>query len=190
MVYSFNMEKLKTQESLKVGIFLAVPEDARSIREVQYKTWLTTYPNEEAGVTVDDVEDRYKDAFTDENIQKRQKRILDKTENENYFVAKVDGKVVGFCFVTKNEEKNQLSAIYILPEFQGQGLGKRLWDSASAFIDTSKDTFVEVVTYNTQAIEFYKRLGFVDTGRRWSNETFKMKSGALLPEMEMVIEAK
>jgi ribosomal protein S18 acetylase RimI-like enzyme len=113
----------------------------------------------------------------------------EKTENENYFVAKVNGKVVGFCFVTKNEERNQLSAIYILPEFQGKGLGKSLWESASSFIDTSKDTFVDVVTYNTQAIEFYKKLGFVDTGRRWSEEKFKMKSGGVLPEMEMVIRA-
>lgn len=184
------MESLKTKESLKIEISPAAPEDARSIREVQYKTWLATYPNKEAGVTVDDIEDRYKDAFTDENIQKRQKRILDKTENENYFVAKIDGKVVGFCFVTKNEGRNQLSAIYILPEFQGKGIGKSLWNSVSAFIYTSKDTFVEVVTYNSQAIEFYKRLGFVDTGRRWSDEIFKMKSGTLLPEMEMVIKAK
>jgi ribosomal protein S18 acetylase RimI-like enzyme len=115
--------------------------------------------------------------------------MLEKTENENYFVAKVNGKVVGFCFVTKNEERNQLSAIYILPEFQGKGLGKSLWESASSFIDTSKDTFVDVVTYNTQAIEFYKKLGFVDTGRRWSEEKFKMKSGGVLPEMEMVIRA-
>jgi len=184
------MENPKSQELLKVEISLAVPEDARSIREVQYKTWLATYPNEEVGVTVEDIEDRYKDAFTDENIQKRQKRMLDKTENENYFVAKIDGKVVGFCFATKNKERNQLSAIYILPEFQGRGLGKILWDSVSTFIDTSKDTYVEVVAYNIQAIEFYKRLGFIDTGRRWSDEIFKMKSGALLPEMEMVIKAK
>jgi hypothetical protein len=38
-------------------------------------------------------------------------------------------------------------------------------------------------------MEFYKRLGFQDTGKRWEDEKFKMKSGAVLPQLEMAIMA-
>ncbi|MFZ2522424.1 MAG: hypothetical protein WAX44_00605 [Minisyncoccia bacterium] len=30
------------------------------------------------------------------------------------------------------------------------------------------------------------KLGFVDTGRRFNDERFRMRSGAILPEMEMI----
>lgn len=172
-----------------IEIVAAVPDDARSIREVQHKTWLATYPSEEVGITKDDIEDYYKDSFTEENIAKRQKRIAEKTTNENYLVAKVNGAIVGFCFSTKDENRNQLGAIYVLPEFQGKGVGTSLWGETLAFMDSSKDTYVEVADYNHNAITFYKRLGFVDTGRRFTNERFTMKSGAMIPEMEMVIKA-
>lgn len=56
-------------------------------------------------------------------------------------------------------------------------------------VGIGKGITVEVATYNTNAIEFYKRLGFEDTGKRFSNERLKMKSSAVLPEMEMVIKA-
>ncbi len=37
------------------------------------------------------------------------------------------------------------------------------------------------------AIRFYEKLGFVDAGKRWKDEKRKMRSGAPLPEMEMVL---
>jgi ribosomal protein S18 acetylase RimI-like enzyme len=48
---------------------------------------------------------------------------------------------------------------------------------------------VEVATYNANAIRFYEGLGFVDTGKRMSDPKFTMKSGAIIPEMEMRREA-
>jgi hypothetical protein len=48
---------------------------------------------------------------------------------------------------------------------------------------------VEVATYNTNAIKFYERLGFVDTGKRISDPKLMMKSGAIIPVMEMRREA-
>ena len=58
------------------------------------------------------------------------------------------------------------------------------------FFDRDKDITVEVATFNKGAIAFYERLGFIDTGRRFAKERFKMPvSGALIPEMEMAIKA-
>jgi len=161
----------------------AVPEDALGVGEVFYKTWLATYPNEEFGVTVDDIEDRWKDRDKADGS-----RIRNAPDNELLLTAKDGAKVVGACRAVRHEDKNNLQAIYILPEYQGQGLGNKFWEEILKFFDPKKDITVEVATYNTNAIEFYKKLGFQDTGRRFSYEKHRMKSGAILPEMEMVIK--
>lgn len=160
-------------------------EDARGTIEVQYKAWLSTYPNEKLGITVDDIEYRYKDAFSSERLKKREKIITDPEQNEKYIVAKDGDKVVGMCYAVIHEDKNQLQAIYLLPEYQGKGIGTMLWNAILPFFDKAKDIYVEVADYNEKAINFYKKLGFVDTGKRFSDERFRMKSGAILPEMEM-----
>ena len=177
-----NMEKIEIRE--------ATPEDVLGISTVLYKTWLATYPNEEYGVTIEDIEYRYKDAFTDEKIKARQERMRSEAENLRSFVVECNGEIVGTIGVIKSPEQNELTRIYVLPEFQGKGIGKKLWEKAGEFLDFSKDTIVKVVTYNTGAIGFYERLGFVDTGKRFADENFKMQSGAKLPEMEMILKAK
>lgn len=83
--------------------------------------------------------------------------------------------------------ENIIITIYLLPEYFGKGIGTKLWKQAQKVFDPNKDIYVEVVTYNKRAIEFYKKLGFVDTGKRLVDERFKMKSGSIFPEMEMMI---
>lgn len=170
-------------------IMLAAPDDVVGIQEVFYKTWLDTYPNKESGVTVDDIEDQYKDAFTEETIRQRREGLASPKKERTLLVAKEGDIVVGVCRIVRRSDKNQLQAIYVLPEFQGKGIGRLFWEEAKKFFDKEKDIVVEVATYNSNAIEFYKKLGFLDTGRRFHDEKFKMKSGAVIPEMEMEIKA-
>ncbi len=188
--YTFYMESTPSPEEIKITIGSAEPGDAEEIQNVFYKTWLVTYPDNVPGVSADDVHVFYKDKLSVEGIEKYQKRIEEelKLQDQRFFVAKFDKKVIGICLAFRHEERNQLKAIYVLPEFQRMGIGYKLWNETLKFIDGAKDTTVEVVTYNTNAIEFYKRLGFEDTGRRWTDEKFTMKSGATFPEMELVIK--
>ena len=65
-----------------------------------------------------------------------------------------------------------------------------LWASAQKHFDADKDTIVQVVTYNANAIGFYKKLGFQETGKKIMDERFRMKSGAITPETELVIKAE
>jgi ribosomal protein S18 acetylase RimI-like enzyme len=172
-----------------IQIVDADPLDAEGITTVYYKTWLATYPNKEIGITREDIEESYKDSFTEENIQKHKARIANGNENEKRLVAKEGDRVVGVARMIRNENNNQLQTIYVLPEFQGKGIGKMLWAEAKSFCDPAKDIIVQVATYNQNAIEFYKKLGFVDTGKRWSDDKWKMKSGATIPEMELVLKS-
>ncbi len=174
----------------KTEISIATPEDVEGMQEVFYHGWLATYPNAEHGITVDDIEDRYKDRLSPEKLAQRREQAANPLEGQTTLVAKKDDKVVGLCRVSKHPDRNQLYAIYVLPEYHGQGVGTAMWNAAQQYLDASKHTIVEVATYNDKAIEFYKRLGFVDTGKRMSDPKFTMKSGSVIPEMEMRREAE
>lgn len=173
---------------MEIKITPPVVEDAQGIMECVYKSWLDTYPNEEIGITKDDIEDKFKNL--DEKVERQKQRIINTPENEKRIVAKCDGVVVGCANLVLNEHNNQLGMIYILPEYQRRGIGHMLWSELKKYCIPDKSTIVEVATYNIKAIEFYKKLGFVDTGKRFTEEKTRMKSGALIPEMEMEIKAE
>lgn len=175
---------------MNIEIRPATPEDVREIQEVLYRTWLDTYPNQEAGITVDDIQQRFKYRFTLEFLSERSKQIANLPENETLLIAHHEDEVVGVCRAIRNPDHNQLPAIYVLPEYQGKGIGRLLWKAVQKSIDPTKDTIVEVATYNKKTIQFYENLGFKDTGKRWEDENFRMKSGAILPLLEMVMKAR
>ena len=184
---------MNTPENVENGnivISTTVPQDAEGINTVLYKTWLATYPNEELGITREDIEDTYKDAFTEKVIRERQESIANTPPNQKRMVAKQGDIVVGVLVVVRNENNNLLKTIYVLPELQGKGIGTMLWNEEKSFCDLRKDTIVHVASYNHKTIEFYKKLGFIDTGKRFTDERWKMRSGATIPEMEMVIKGK
>lgn len=165
--------------------------DVKDIQQVFYETWLATYPNDEAGITIDDIEERFKNRFSDSALQKRIDDMMSETGEKLFLVAKDDVKVVGVCKLVKTELYNDLMAIYVLPRCQRMGVGLMFWEKAKEFFGTEKDIIVQVATYNNKAINFYKKLGFVDTGKRFTQEFLKMPvSGSYIPEMELIIKAK
>ncbi|MEX0931605.1 MAG: GNAT family N-acetyltransferase [Candidatus Paceibacterota bacterium] len=175
--------------NFKLTITPITPDDVVGAQNVFYCSWLATYPNAEHGISVDDIEDMFKDRLSEEKIRIWREKIAHPPEGQTTLVAKKDGNLVGVCRVAKHPDHNQLYAIYVLPEHHGQGIGTGMWNAVQQYLDSTKHTVVEVATYNTNAIKFYKGLGFVDTGKRMSNPKFTMKSGSIIPEMEMRREA-
>ncbi|MDB5258088.1 MAG: N-acetyltransferase, partial [Chitinophagaceae bacterium] len=176
-------------KSSEIIIAPAIPEDAEVIQKVFYDTWLATYPNEEFNITVEDLEYRHRNIFIPENIEERKRSIREMKDNELFLTAKVSGEIVGVGYFKIEPARNKLQAMYVLPGYQGKGIGKMFWGKVKSFFDSEKDIYVEVVEYNTKAINFYKSLGFKDTGKRFSEERFRMRNGAIFPEMEMVLKA-
>ncbi len=170
-------------------ISTALPENAKEIQEVSRQSWLVTYPDKDSGITVEDIEERLKDALSQERIDRRAAQIAKSNETEKYFIAKEGEKIVGFCHVVIYPNVNQLHAIYVLPEYTGKGIGTLLWNESLNFFDKTKDTIVHVAVYNKNAINFYKKVGFVDTGKIFSEDRFKMKSGSVIVQTEMVRKA-
>ena len=102
-------------------------------------------------------------------------------------LAKIEDKIVGSCVVSIGEETNFLVTIYVLPGYEGRGIGTKMWDVARNFLDKNKDTIVTVAEY-TNAVHFYKKLGFIETGKRIVDDKHKMKSGNIIPELEMKLD--
>jgi ribosomal protein S18 acetylase RimI-like enzyme len=174
---------------MKIQITKPEEKDIYGIQEVFYKSWLHTYPNEQAGITVEDIEYKFSDAFTSATLQKRKTYLLNLPENIRFTVAKDVQLVIGICWQMKKRDINLLQAMYILPEYQGKGIGHMLWLDALPYFGTEKDIIAQVAIYNIKAIAFYKKLGFIDTGKRFTDERHRMKSGAVITDIEMVLPA-
>ncbi|ACV75089.1 MAG: acetyltransferase [Zymomonas mobilis] len=58
---------------------------------------------------------------------------------------------------------NHLEALFIDPHFMGQGIGRRLVQQAISFCNDILS--VDVNEENSQALGFYRHLGFIETGR-------------------------
>ena len=147
-----------------------IPKDLVGIQEVFYTTWLATYPNVEYGITREDVEERFRDRCSEKKLSELADTLEVLPSGYLFLVARDGDIVVGICRLIKHTEYNQLHAIYVLPTYQRHGIGQMFWDEAQKFFDQSKDTIVRVAVYNTPAISFYTKLGFVDTGKRIVNE--------------------
>lgn len=178
-----------TNIARKILIRRARPNDALSIIHVLHQTWLSTYPNEEMGITKEKIEESFQESLSKENVKKFASKIALKIPDEMRLVALVDGKIIGIATLIKNKQNNELKTIYVLPEFQGKGVGKMLWEEVRKFCDISKETIVNVATFNLNAIEFYKKLGFVDTGKRIEKGNWRVKTSSFkMPTMEMAIK--
>lgn len=167
-------------------VTLACPDDAEGINQVFYQTWLATYPNSELGITKELIDMRVREWILPDRIEKRRYLIVSPPTGETMLVAKQQRKIVGVCAVVRHSTKNRLQAIYVLPEFQGKGIGRSLWEEALRYLDGAHETLLSVVTYNKKTIRFYESLGFRDTGARFSDPKFELQNGIHLPEMEMM----
>lgn len=172
-----------------VIVLKTTKSDARGIQDVYYKTFLQIYPNKKLGIINEDIEKFFENAVTAESLKSREDQIEKPDNNMQFLVAKDGKNVIGLCVAFIKGDFNKLQSIYVLPEYQGKGIGKLFWNEALKFFDKNKDIFVHVAIYNEQAIKFYEILGFMDTGKRFTEERHRMPvSGVLIPEIEMVIK--
>lgn len=171
-----------------IEILEAKPEDARDINNLLKKTWLDTYPNEEAGISKEDISKFIEERLTEDSIALRAEAIKNKGVNKNIFLAKDGSNVVGDCSVLDNGETYQLKGMYVLPEYQRRGIGQMFWKYAQDFLTDKKDIIVWVASYNEKAINFYQKLGFVKTDKDMSSQAYELSPGKYIPEIEMVLK--
>ncbi len=162
------------------------PEEVEPVSELLRLTWLDTYPNEEFGITVEDIKAK-QDSVTPEykaQIEKR-KANVNTDPNIHSWVAKYGEKIVGFCAASR-EKQDRIWAIYVLPEYQGKKVGKTLFVNALEWIGEADKILINVASYNDKAINFYKSFGFTESGNTVHSEAAALSSGVIIPEIELV----
>jgi len=181
--------------SQPVKIERAVPDDAEIICDIRDRAWLKAYPNAELGITADDirVNAQGRDGeFVPRRIAHLKKQFAqDDGSGLTIFVAKKDGKVVGYVEpIIDKQNKRYISAIYVDPKNQRGGVGKQLYEKAVELLGEDQDIFLEVVSYNQNAIEFYKKRGFEQTEAIVPEDEDRPEYMKSLPMIEMVRKAK
>lgn len=168
-----------------ITVRLAKPEDAAGIKRVQKATWLATYPSPENGISYEDIEQKTAEWDSAEAIEDLRLRINNLPKNYMRLVAVENDQIVGNSMFEKHEAVNRLGALYVLPDYQGQGIGHKLASKGLRWLGNKKNVELEVASYNFHAINFYRKLGFEVMGKA-NNKVAELPSGAKIPELKMI----
>jgi GNAT superfamily N-acetyltransferase len=171
------------EEENSIEIMGASLGDEKDIAEVQHQTWLETYPNKEAGITREDLEAKGFDSV--EKTKKWREAIEGQNESKQIYVAKENGRVIGFCVAGRKEDMDEIHAIYLLPNHHGKGVGRKLMEEALNWLGSEKKICLWVAAYNMKTIEFYKRFGFKESGK---TSSLPIANGKEMGIIEMIKE--
>lgn len=80
------------------------------------------------------------------------------TNISKYTAITLDGDIIGYYCLDKQEEKWELDDFYILPAYRGKGIGSAVLNAICN--NTDGRIFLYVFRKNNRAISLYKRFGF------------------------------
>ncbi|MCM3537965.1 GNAT family N-acetyltransferase [Priestia endophytica] len=141
-------------------------EDLRKLQEISYETFNETFKHQNSP---ENMEAYLEKAFNLEQVEKE----LSNTSSHFFFVY-VDNKIAGYLKVNTDDaqseemgdESLEIERIYIKNNFQKHGIGKYLFNKAidMAIEHNKKKIWLGVWEKNENALVFYKKMGFVQTG--------------------------
>ena len=114
-------------------------------------------------------------SFLEEYFNLKQVQAELSNENDFYYLAESDGKVIGYLRfmedyrnlpLMKEWKALELKRIYVSKEFHGKGIAQQLMDFAIQFATESKYEVIwlGVWEHNLRAQKFYGKYGFVNSG--------------------------
>jgi ribosomal protein S18 acetylase RimI-like enzyme len=172
-----------------IKISRAISDDAEGIQTLTAESSKGMYKL--CGWSEEEINNHFNAETIKEGVEKLRKSIPTFTEANIMFVAKdEDNKIVGCCFAERQENVNKIEAVYISPEYQRLGLGKKLYDKAYELLNHNNNTVLDVFSLNSKAINFYKKLGFSETEKKTFDEKYIDSTGKKLEILEMVLPAE
>jgi hypothetical protein len=106
-------------DNQSVLIERTVPENAEGICDIRDKAWLEAYPNPVLGITVEDVltmAQGRNGEFVPRRIAYLKDQFAKQDPNQATFVAKIEGKVVGFIVPRIDEQNHRRTVAVTAPE--------------------------------------------------------------------------
>lgn len=142
---------------MNYNIRLANKNDCLELSKLKQKVWQETdrgiYPNEK----IDD--------FDYENNKEKFIKIIENPDIQLY-VVEDEAKIIGYMdfgipIRPFKDYKQEIGLLYILKEYQGKGIGKRLFNMAYENIKKTgfNEFFVCCNKYNIPAQKFYEKMG-------------------------------
>lgn len=177
-----------------VEIERATSDDAETICDIRDRAWIEAYPNPELGITSEQIELNAK-GRNGEFVPRRIAYLKEQFAKDNEtglttYVAKVDGKVVGYVdLCIDGQARRRIGAMYMAPEAQGKGVGSTLMHRALDVLGRDQDIYLDVISYNQNAIDFYKHFGFETTDAIVPDDDEAPDYMIHLPQIEMVLRA-
>ncbi|PTT16745.1 GNAT family N-acetyltransferase [Flavobacterium sp. HMWF030] len=152
--------------------------DIKTIQEITNITWPITYGEILSKEQLDYMLGLF---YSEEALAKQ----IENKEQLFYLISDSES-IIGFIGIEhnyKNEAITKIHKIYLLPETQGKGIGKKVFDEIQnmALENNSKGLLLNVNRFNT-ALGFYKKIGFevaeeinIEIGNGYLMEDYVMK---------------
>ncbi|MEY2194734.1 GNAT family N-acetyltransferase [Neobacillus sp. BF23-41] len=151
---------------MTINIKKCTLEDLRILQEISYETFNETFKYQNSPENMNAYLER---AFNLKQLEKEVSNI-----SSQFFFVYFNNEVAGYLKVNTNDaqseemgdESLEIERIYIMDKFQKHGLGKYLLNKAMeiAMERNKKKIWLGVWGKNENAIAFYKKMGFVQTG--------------------------
>ncbi|MFG6113751.1 GNAT family N-acetyltransferase [Halobacillus sp. MO56] len=141
-------------------------EDLRQLQEISYETFQETFKHQNSPESMNAYLEK---AFNLNQVEKELSNL-----SSQFFFVYFNHEVAGYLKVNINDAQSEdmgedaleIERIYIINNFQKHGLGKYLLNKAMeiAWNENKQKIWLGVWEKNENAIAFYKKMGFVQTG--------------------------
>jgi diamine N-acetyltransferase len=132
-------------------------EDLLAVQQITWVTWLATYSS---FIPLADLK-----TYFDEHYSLHALGVLFRDEQVDGLLGLVNDQIVGYekNMFSVDEQRYYVSSLYILPQYQGLGLGKDLLDAAeSKAVQRGLDRiWLGVMVENKSTLSWYQKHGFV-----------------------------
>lgn len=141
---------------MAVNIHPWTVNDLAAVQHIAWTTWIATYGS---FISEQDIRLFFDAWYTIEKLEE-----LCDSPTARGFIAEIDSQAVGFAKTSYNpdDKKFSLHSLYVLPEWQGKGIGTKLLDATEEFaLSFDADAiWLGVMTQNLAALNWYRRIGF------------------------------
>ena len=131
--------------------------------------------------------DTFVEAFSKQNTEENMRKYLEENlsiqqltnellnSESSFYFARMDEKIIGYLKVNfgkaqtdfKEDDSIEIERVYVLSEFHGKDVGKKLLDKAIEISreKNAKSVWLGVWEKNYKAIRFYQKNGFLEFGK-------------------------
>lgn len=169
---AYHIFTVKFEKMMEISYRVATYKDIKAIREIANKTWFVTY---------EPILGKEQPKFIFDEIYSEVALAKQMDEGQNFILQYLAENLLAFASYSVKEGESftyKLNKLYLNPDFQGGGYGKKLIGFVEENVKTlgAKNLDLNVNRYN-KARFFYEKVGFeiikeedIQFGEYWMND--------------------